>query len=205
MPPLEANRPRTPSVSSPLQPRKTGTAPSTKRPPRPGPAGSGGWGDAKRRAPAVRNQARRAGSRGASSKAPPRGGFGAWVIVFVLTLPPVAAAERLSGLWWACPLWLTLASVIAHGLYARDKKRAVTGGWRIPENSLHLSELLGGWPGAFLAQRRLRHKCRKIPYQILFWGIVALYQLLAMDILLDNGPFSVLSGFLSGESSVTER
>jgi uncharacterized membrane protein YsdA (DUF1294 family) len=46
--------------------------------------------------------------------------------------------------------------------------------------------LLGGWPGAFLAQRRLRHKCSKGSYQFVFWGIVLLYQLAAADVLLDH-------------------
>jgi hypothetical protein len=32
---------------------------------------------------------------------------------------------------------------------------------------------MGGWPGAFVAQRRLRHKCVKRKYQIVFWLIVA--------------------------------
>jgi len=41
---------------------------------------------------------------------------------------------------------------------------------------LHLLELLGGWPGAFLAQRRLRHKCSKRRYQFVFWLIVLAYQ-----------------------------
>jgi uncharacterized membrane protein YsdA (DUF1294 family) len=46
---------------------------------------------------------------------------------------------------------------------------------------LHLLELLGGWPGAFIAQRRLRHKCSKRQYQVVFWAIVLLYQTTAFD------------------------
>ena len=49
------------------------------------------------------------------------------------------------------------------------------------EAQLHLLELLGGWPGALLAQRRLRHKCSKRSYQIVFWLIVLAYQFAAMD------------------------
>ncbi|SJM91388.1 Cold-shock protein (fragment) [Crenothrix polyspora] len=47
--------------------------------------------------------------------------------------------------------------------------------WRIPEKSLHTLELLGGWPGALLAQRTLRHKNRKPSYQVVFWLIVGLH------------------------------
>jgi hypothetical protein len=44
-----------------------------------------------------------------------------------------------------------------------------------------MTELLGGWPGAFLAQRRLRHKCSKVSYQFVFWLIVLAYQFAAFD------------------------
>jgi uncharacterized membrane protein YsdA (DUF1294 family) len=51
----------------------------------------------------------------------------------------------------------------------------------VSEANLHLLELLGGWPGAFLAQRRLRHKCSKGSYQFVFWLIVLGYQFAAYD------------------------
>jgi len=51
---------------------------------------------------------------------------------------------------------------------------------------LHLAELLGGWPGAFLAQRRLRHKCSKVSYQFAFWCIVGLFQLVSTDFILGH-------------------
>ena len=46
-------------------------------------------------------------------------------------------------------------------VYAADKSAAERGRWRVSERTLHLWSLLGGWPGAFLAQRALRHKTRK--------------------------------------------
>lgn len=42
---------------------------------------------------------------------------------------------------------------------------AERGRWRTPENTLHVAELLGGWPGALVAQQLFRHKTRKISYQ----------------------------------------
>ena len=42
---------------------------------------------------------------------------------------------------------------------------------------------MGGWPGAFVAQRRLRHKCVKPRYQVTFWLIVALHQYVAFGFL----------------------
>lgn len=66
----------------------------------------------------------------------------------------------------------SLSSMITCGLYALDKASAVQGTRRIPENVLHLFELIGGWPGALFAQKYYRHKTVKASYQLLFWLIV---------------------------------
>ena len=66
-----------------------------------------------------------------------------------------------------------LLSAAAFILYGTDKYRAIRGGWRIREGTLHLVEALGGWPGAYLAQQTLRHKTAKLSYQVAFWLIVA--------------------------------
>lgn len=75
-------------------------------------------------------------------------------------------------------LWVLLyaaMSAIAFLVLAFDKRRARRGGKRISESTLHGLELFGGWPGSLLAQRLLAHKTRKVPYQVLFWGIVVLH------------------------------
>jgi uncharacterized membrane protein YsdA (DUF1294 family) len=54
-------------------------------------------------------------------------------------------------------------------VYHRDKKAALRNTRRTPENTLHILSLLGGWPGAFLAQRIFRHKSRKAGFQAVFW------------------------------------
>ena len=79
---------------------------------------------------------------------------------------------------------MAIASVGTFALYAWDKRRAKRGGVRVSEIVLHLLEFHGGWPGAFLAQRALRHKSSKFSYQISFWLIVALHQYVALDSLL---------------------
>ena len=68
---------------------------------------------------------------------------------------------------------LSLATFLA---YARDKRAARRQARRIPELTLHLLELAGGWPGALLAQRALRHKNRKLAYQFAFWACVLLHE-----------------------------
>lgn len=76
-----------------------------------------------------------------------------------------------------------LSSGVTFLLYRSDKRKAQAGEWRVPESTLHLGECLGGWPGAFLAQRLFRHKNAKGSYQVVYWLIVGLYQFAAFDYL----------------------
>lgn len=89
-----------------------------------------------------------------------------------------AAAYGLAVYLWAVPLWVGVAyvllSLITFGVYARDKALARAGLWRIPERTLHGLALAGGWPGALLAQRWLRHKSVKRPFRIVFGITVVL-------------------------------
>jgi len=50
---------------------------------------------------------------------------------------------------------LSLVAFVAYGL---DKRRAQASGRRVPENTLQLLALFGGWPGGLLGQRIFRHK-----------------------------------------------
>ena len=60
-------------------------------------------------------------------------------------------------------------SLVTYLIYYLDKSAARSGRWRTKESSLHLLALLGGWPGAMVAQQRLRHKSRKQPFRFIFW------------------------------------
>lgn len=73
---------------------------------------------------------------------------------------------------WPVGAYATM-SFITYVAYWRDKRRAQGNRWRVSEATLHGLELLGGWPGALVAQQVLRHKTRKISFQIVFWLIVA--------------------------------
>ncbi|MFN7643297.1 MAG: DUF1294 domain-containing protein [Burkholderiales bacterium] len=61
---------------------------------------------------------------------------------------------------WILLVYL-VASAITFAVYAHDKRAAVRGAHRVSERTLHWLALVGGWPGALLAQRLLRHKTRK--------------------------------------------
>lgn len=75
-------------------------------------------------------------------------------------------------------------SLLTFVVYAVDKRAARNAAGRVPESVLHLLELLGGWPGAWVAQRLVRHKNAKPGYQAVFWLIVLAHQLAALDCLL---------------------
>lgn len=64
---------------------------------------------------------------------------------------------------------MLLLSAVTLLFYAWDKRRATRGGWRVPETRLHVLALLGGWPGALLGQRWLRHKTIKRRFRVVFW------------------------------------
>lgn len=67
------------------------------------------------------------------------------------------------------------ASAASLVTYAFDKRRAARGGRRVPENTLHLLALAGGWPGALLAARLFRHKTRKLSFRLVLWAVIALH------------------------------
>lgn len=62
-------------------------------------------------------------------------------------------------------------------LYGIDKFAAVGKKRRLPEATLHLVALLGGWPGAAIGQRLFRHKTRKASFLLKFLITAAAHSL----------------------------
>jgi uncharacterized membrane protein YsdA (DUF1294 family) len=58
--------------------------------------------------------------------------------------------------------------------YWRDKTAVQNREWRVPESTLLMLGLLGGWPGAIIAQQTLRHKTSKVSFRLAFWATVVL-------------------------------
>ncbi|WP_339516659.1 DUF1294 domain-containing protein [Pseudomonas sp. RL_15y_Pfl2_60] len=92
------------------------------------------------------------------------------------------------GIIWMLAAY-ALMSLVSFVQYWSDKAKAMRGAWRIPESTLHLVELLGGWPGALIAQQCFRHKTRKGTYQFIFWLIILAHQLLWFDWLVLGGEY----------------
>ena len=90
-------------------------------------------------------------------------------------------------------LWVALAyplvSLFSFCQYWLDKQSAQKGRWRTPENSLHIAELAGGWPGALIAQQVFRHKTRKASFQLVCWAVIGLHQVFWIDHLLLGGHY----------------
>lgn len=81
-----------------------------------------------------------------------------------------------------------LMSAISFSLYGLDKRASTRGGRRTREARLHLVELLGGWPGALLAQRVFRHKTRKTSFQVMYYvAVVTNLAALAWMLYADSG------------------
>ncbi len=90
--------------------------------------------------------------------------------------PPNGACWR--ALAYEAPMLIVLYVALLSGLcfvaFAWDKFCAMRGMWRIPERTLLILAALGGTPGAFSAQRLLRHKTQKQPFGTYLVTIAAL-------------------------------
>lgn len=82
---------------------------------------------------------------------------------------PFAVAVWQSSIVWGIIASLLFNSALTVAFYREDKYLAQYKYWRIPERSLHLWALIGGWPGALYAQRKYRHKRQKQSFQVVFY------------------------------------
>lgn len=101
-----------------------------------------------------------------------------WGTATLFLIPAFLMLYLSLSVLWGLPRWVgglyLGASVVAFVAYALDKSAAERGAWRTPENTLHGLALLGGWPGALLAQQWLRHKSSKQDFRRVFWATVML-------------------------------
>lgn len=95
---------------------------------------------------------------------------------------------------WEVPLWgiviYPAMSLATFFLYLLDKRAALEGSWRVRENTLLVAGLLGGWPGAVIAQQVLRHKNRKWDFQAMFWCLTVLNVAIFILLVWYRGPIA---------------
>jgi uncharacterized membrane protein YsdA (DUF1294 family) len=90
---------------------------------------------------------------------------------FLFIATAVALNAQISQLWFAV---YGIASVVTFIGYGLDKRAAKQNEWRISETILLMLGLVGGWPGAIVAQELFRHKTKKLYFRTLFWMSVAI-------------------------------
>lgn len=86
----------------------------------------------------------------------------------------VGGAALVSAIPIPVLLFYLVVSPATFAAYALDKSAAERRTWRTSESTLHLLALAGGWPGALVAQSRLRHKSKKQPFRTVFRVTVVL-------------------------------
>ncbi len=71
------------------------------------------------------------------------------------------------------PVGLLLINLLTLLIYGADKLAARKSWHRIPESTLLLFGLLGGWTGALAGQQLFRHKTQKQPFRTRFMLSIA--------------------------------
>lgn len=107
-------------------------------------------------------------------------------IAYILALAALSVMGLLKGI---ALLAISLVNAATYWFYAQDKEAAQLGNRRVPENTLHILSFLGGWPAAWLAQQRLRHKTQKQPFRQIYFCTIAFNILLILWLISPFNPF----------------
>ncbi len=94
-----------------------------------------------------------------------------WITLIVFAAALAGAYFVFELAWWV-PVLYGAASIVAFAAYGIDKAAARRQANRISEQTLLILGLVGGWPGALVAQQVFRHKTRKRSFRRAFWGTV---------------------------------
>lgn len=87
-----------------------------------------------------------------------------YLCYFLLALAAAGSALSPSPL----AIWFALTSALTFMIYGADKMAARKAWRRVPEATLLICGLVGGWPGAILGQQLFRHKTQKQPFKTWF-------------------------------------
>lgn len=101
-----------------------------------------------------------------------------WPVLALVSFAIFAVLYAWATFRWGVHYYVLLGYLALSGwtyvMYMHDKTAAKLGEWRVSEGGLHLLGLLGGWPGANLAQHVLRHKSKKTSFRVKHWVMVCL-------------------------------
>ena len=101
-----------------------------------------------------------------------------WPVLALVSFAIFAVLYAWATFRWGVHYYVLLGYLAISGwtyvMYMHDKTAAELGEWRVSEGGLHLLGLLGGWPGANLAQHFLRHKSKKTSFRVKHWVMVCL-------------------------------
>lgn len=137
---------------------------------------------------------RHAGQKIAEKRPPsrmPRRALGFTALALIAVLAGVGVLP------WALAGAYAGASLLSWLMYYFDKAAAERGARRTPESTLHLVDLLGGWPGGLVAQQQFRHKTIKTSFQAVFW-ITVVVNVAAAAWLVRTGLAAELTRSLAG-------
>lgn len=119
-----------------------------------------------------------------------------FALAFLALLGWWCATARIPGLIFVGYIVLSVCAALLYGI---DKSAAEAGESRIPENTLHLFALAGGWPGALIARHTQRHKTKKQPFRTIFWITVILNGLALKWVASPTGQ-AIIANFAKGGS-----
>jgi uncharacterized membrane protein YsdA (DUF1294 family) len=112
----------------------------------------------------------------ASLRKQPQVNSARWGTASYLAIPAFMVLYVAAAFLWEVPAWVlgiyVGASILAFATYGIDKYAAVSDSRRIPEHWLLFIGLLGGWPGAIIAQQVMRHKSSKASFRSSFWRTI---------------------------------
>lgn len=95
-----------------------------------------------------------------------------------IALPAFLALYLVVDFHWGVPHWVAglygLASLACFAVYAFDKPTGNALRWRASHPALLVLGLVGGWPGATVAQQLLQQQAIPRAFRALFWASVAL-------------------------------
>ena len=90
-----------------------------------------------------------------------------YLLILAIVLLMSGLSLKLLGVYF-------IMGIVSFFIYYQDKVKAQNNQWRIPENTLHTIDVLGGWIGATLAHKLLNHKATKADFRVVFYITVAL-------------------------------